>query len=88
MYYNRSIEDEIIQSIANNPITAILGPRQCGKSTLARHIAEHSENEFLYLDLERPSDIEKLVDAEWFLGAQQKRLICLDEIQRKPELLS
>ena len=86
MYYNRSIENEIIQSITNNPVTAILGPRQCGKSTLARHIAEHGENEFLYLDLERPSDIKKLDDAEWFLGSQHKKLVCLDEIQRKPEL--
>jgi len=86
MYYNREIENEILQSIANNPVTAIVGPRQCGKSTLARHLAEKTGNEYLYLDLERPSDIKKLDDAEWFLESQQKKLICLDEIQRKPDL--
>ena len=86
MYYPREIENEILQSIANNPVTAIIGPRQCGKSTLARHIAEKTGNEYLYLDLERPSDIIKLDDAEWFLGLQKNKLICLDEIQRKPEL--
>ena len=86
MYYTREIENEILQSIANNPVTAIVGPRQCGKSTLARQIAEKTGNEYLYLDLERPSDIKKLDDAEWFLGSQKDKLICLDEIQRKPEL--
>lgn len=86
MYYPRIIEQGILESIAENPVTAILGPRQCGKSTLARHIAEHSGREYLYLDLERPSDINKLDDAEWFLKTQENKLICLDEIQRKPEL--
>jgi uncharacterized protein len=86
MYYNRSIENDILQSIASNPVTAILGPRQCGKSTLARYIAGKTGGEYLYLDLERPSDIKKLDDAEWFLKSQDNKLICLDEIQRKPEL--
>jgi hypothetical protein len=86
MYYSRKIEVEILQSIASNPVTAILGPRQCGKSTLAKHLAESTGNEYLYLDLERPSDIKKLEDAEWFLETQKNKLICLDEIQRKPEL--
>jgi len=86
MYYPRESEPEILQSIANNPVTAILGPRQCGKSTLARHIANNSDKEYIYLDLERPSDLQKLDDAEWFLGSQKNKLICLDEIQRKPEL--
>jgi predicted AAA+ superfamily ATPase len=36
--------------------------------------------------LERPSDLRKLDNAEWFLGAQKGKLICIDEIQRKPEL--
>lgn len=43
-------------------------------------------SETLYLDLERPSDLEKLNDAEWFLSNQKDKLICIDEIQRKPEL--
>jgi predicted AAA+ superfamily ATPase len=86
MYYPRKLEQEILKSIANNPVTAILGPRQCGKSTLAKYIAGKRGNNYLYLDLERPSDISKLEDAEWFLGLQKNILICLDEIQRKPDL--
>ena len=40
----------------------------------------------IYLDLERPSDMRKLEDAEWFLMSQKDKLICIDEIQRKPEI--
>ena len=86
MYFGREIEQDILQSIAYNPITAILGPRQCGKSTLAKHIAEKNSRGFVFLDLERPSDLKKLDDAEWFLESQKGKLICLDEIQRKPDL--
>ena len=86
MYYHRKLEKEIIKGIENNPVTAILGPRQCGKSTLAKHITGEIPTEVIYLDLERPTDLQKLDDAEWFLSTQKNKLICLDEIQRKPEL--
>jgi uncharacterized protein len=86
MYYRRKLEKEIIESIEHNPVTAILGPRQCGKSTLAKYIAEEIDSNILYLDLERPSDLQKLDDPEWFLSTQKDKLICLDEIQRIPEL--
>lgn len=77
-----------VQSYLNYfPVTAILGPRQCGKTTLAKSIlAEFSERKVLYLDLERPSDLAKLSDAEAFLQRNRNCLICLDEIQRSPEL--
>jgi uncharacterized protein len=86
MYYTREIEKEVFRSITNNPVTAIVGPRQCGKSTLAKHIAGLIDKESIYLDLEKPSDLSKLEDPEWFLGLQKDKLICLDEIQRKPEV--
>ncbi len=85
MYINRFIEPKVIKSIANYPVTAILGPRQSGKSTLVKHILESIPNA-ISLDLERPSDLEKLKDAEWFLSAQKGKLIFLDEIQRKKEI--
>jgi len=40
----------------------------------------------LYLDLERPSDLQKLENAEWLLSSQKDKLICIDEIQRRPDL--
>ncbi len=85
MYYNRLLEPEVLNSLKSNPVTAILGPRQCGKSTLARKILKFYPNS-LYLDLERPSDLEKLNDAQWFFQSNSSALFCIDEIQRKPDL--
>ena len=85
MYIHRYIEPSVLKSIQNFPVTAVTGPRQCGKSTLVKHLLEVYQ-ESLYLDLERPSDLRKLEDAEWFLTSQKEKLICIDEVQRKPDL--
>jgi predicted AAA+ superfamily ATPase len=85
MYLHRQIITSINEGLANNPVVAILGPRQCGKSTFVKHILQN-KTESVYLDLERPSDLAKLNDPEWFLASQRGRIICIDEIQRKPEL--
>lgn len=87
MYIQRNIEQQVLVSLKNNPVTAIIGPRQCGKSTLVKHIlAQYPQS--VYLDLERTSDLRKLEDPEWFLSSQKGKLICIDEIQRKPELFT
>ncbi len=85
MYLKRLIEKDVLESLKNNPVTAITGPRQCGKSTLAREITAEINNS-VYIDLERPSDLVKLDNAEWFLKSQKDHLLVLDEIQRKPGL--
>lgn len=82
----RKLTKDLKDSLSHFPVTAILGPRQCGKSTLARYIISELDTEAIYLDLERPSDLQKLDDAEWFLSRQKEKLVCMDEIQRKPEL--
>jgi predicted AAA+ superfamily ATPase len=86
MYYHRMLESAVRKGLENNPVVAILGPRQCGKSTLAKHIAAQTNKEVTYLDLERPIDLQKLENADLFLKKQKNKLICLDEIQRKPDL--
>lgn len=87
MYYSRMIEKVLLEDLEQFPVVALLGPRQCGKTTLAAHLAEVSvARPNLYLDLERPSDLRKLEDAEWFLGNYRDYMICIDEIQRKAEL--
>ena len=76
------------------PAVALLGPRQVGKTTLARAIAQTSSRPGgqgsrmagLYLDLENPADQERLADARGYLGAQRHRLVVLDEIHRAPRL--
>jgi len=93
-YFSRTIESSLFESLMHFPVTAVTGPRQCGKSTLVKQlfkgaIGKHLSKLFsgyIHLDLERPSDLGKLDDAEWFFGTQRGKLICIDEIQRKPEL--
>lgn len=84
-YVERLLSADLARSIAQNPVTAVIGPRQCGKSTLVRHVLESHKNA-LFLDLELPSDLRKLSDPELFLREQTRKLVCIDEVQRKPEL--
>lgn len=71
-------------SLRHNPVVALLGPRQCGKSTLARNIARRGPKA-TFFDLEDPRDIAKLEDPMLALG-NLRGLVVLDEIQRRPEL--
>ena len=69
-----------------HPIVAILGPRQCGKTTLAREYANETtsfpkEN---YFDLEDYYDLARLENPQLSLSPL-KGLIVIDEIQRKPD---
>ena len=66
------------------PAVTLLGPRQVGKTTLARQIA--ATRDTAYLDLEDPADLVKLTDASSYLRQQRGRLVVLDEVQRKPEI--
>jgi predicted AAA+ superfamily ATPase len=70
--------------IGRFPAVALLGPRQAGKTTLARALADEFGNKAVYLDLERPSDRAKLADAELYLSAHENQLVILDEIHRAP----
>ena len=65
------------------PVVALLGPRQCGKTTLARMVA--ADGESLYLDLEKPTDRRRLESPMQLLEGRDG-LVVLDEIQRLPEL--
>ena len=76
--YHRQVQD----SLANFRITALLGPRQCGKTTLARTFAVRPEACF---DLEDPLDLARLEAPRQTLGALTG-LVVIDEIQRRPDL--
>jgi len=81
----RFLDGHVRRALRQVPAVAILGPRQCGKTTLARHLVGNLP-EVLYLDLERPSDVSRLTDPEALFVANASRMICIDEIQRVPEL--
>ena len=70
-------------AIGRSPVTALLGPRQCGKTTLAHQLAEHQNATFF--DLESVPDRRRLQNPEWMLGSLSG-LVVLDEIQEMPEL--
>lgn len=84
-YKHRQLEKNIEKSLTASPAVALLGPRQCGKSTLAKYILSLYAGA-IYLDLERPSDYNQLNDVEAFFSVNTGKLVCLDEIQRKPDL--
>jgi predicted AAA+ superfamily ATPase len=71
------------RALAANPVVALLGPRQCGKSTLARQLAAGRPATFL--DLENPSDLARL-DQPMQALAGLRGLVVLDEVQRRPNL--
>lgn len=80
----RQLATAIEQRLRQFPAVALLGPRQVGKTTLAR--ATLAEGQVVYLDLENPADLEKLADPRAYLGAQAGRLTIIDEVQRVPGL--
>lgn len=72
--------------LRTHPVVALVGPRQVGKTTLARMVGDQVASTSHYFDLERPSDRTRLSDPELLLGKQARRLTILDEVQRMPEL--
>ena len=81
---SRRVYAEVENALARQPAVALLGPRQVGKTTLARELAE--ERPSVYLDLEAAADRAKLQDTATFLRANAQRLVILDEIHRAPGL--
>ena len=77
---------KIAKRLKEVPAIAILGPRQCGKTTLAKMLATKLKESAIFLDLERPTDLRKLTDPEAFFTLHQDKCVVLDEVQEKPEI--
>lgn len=74
----------VLEALSSRPAVVLLGPRQVGKTTLAFSVSE--EMETVYLDLESPSDRQKISDPEFFFERNATRLIIIDEVQQSPTL--
>ena len=83
---DRKLKVQIETSLRNFPIVGLIGARQVGKTTLAKMISHTWPKKVMYLDLERPSDLAKLDEAELYLEQHADSMVILDEIQRKPGL--
>ncbi len=80
---------ELTILLKTNPVVALLGARQIGKTTLAKLYAKKSKKETLYLDLELESHFNRLQnDAESYLLKNKHKLIIIDEVQRMPKLFA
>jgi uncharacterized protein len=76
---------EIRRALADNPVCALLGPRQCGKTTLARQYAQGRKSTFI--DLETIAGRRLLAEPEFALSSL-RGLVVIDEVQRMPELFT
>ena len=77
--------EQLSKAVKRSPVTAILGPRQCGKTTLARMFCKGRNSTFF--DLESQEDLNRLQNPELMLSPLQG-LVILDEIHKMPELFS
>ncbi len=87
MFINRKLGDSIQKYREIFPVVAILGPRQCGKSTLIKHLFAN-QKDTIYLDLQNQEDLNKLHDPILFFRTHAHQTICLDEIQLLPALFN
>ena len=77
------LQNRVRSGLKSSPAVVLLGPRQCGKTTLARRLADKSTSN--YFDLENPVDLARLSEPMTALEPL-RGLIVIDEVQRHPDL--
>jgi uncharacterized protein len=82
---DRLLINEVEKHFTYFPGVVLLGPRQVGKTTLARQIAAHHPDA-MFLDLEKAEDRAQLARPGAFFANNRKRLVVLDEVQHVPEI--
>ena len=83
----RQFVSELQDRLSFYPGVVLLGARQVGKSTLARHIAKQTPGA-VFLDLELPADRARLDNPAAFFAAHRNHLVVIDEVQTFPELFA
>lgn len=86
-YLCRDAGTALLKALGRAPAALLLGPRQCGKSTLARQLLAQ-RGDAVILDLQDRADRARLQEPELFFEAHRHQLVCLDEIQLLPEFFS
>ncbi len=79
---------EVTSRLKAFEVVAIVGPRQIGKTTLAKQVSEQYHTQFHHFDLEDPTDLERLQSDPKLVLSNLKGLIIIDEVQRLPQLFT
>ena len=79
---HRAIINQVVRTLQSFPACGLIGSRQVGKTTLAKTIANELNIPSLYLDMELPSDRNKLTEPEIFLSANKEKAY---HIRRDPK---
>lgn len=87
MSIHRFEEDTIKFFMPDVPVVGIIGARQVGKTTLAKSLLTNF-NDVVFLDLEKKSDRQIIENTEEFLNLNKGKVVCIDEIQMMPDVLS
>jgi predicted AAA+ superfamily ATPase len=77
------LTESVSEALSRSRVVALLGPRQCGKTTLAGQLLSHDSAN--YFDLEDPVSLARL-DEPMTALRELKGLVVIDEVQRRPEL--
>ena len=83
MIARREYLKQVNRALGRNPVVAILGPRQCGKTTLGRQLLDRDSPN--YFDLENPVEAS-LLEQPMTVLENLRGLVVLDEAQRQPHL--
>ncbi len=83
---SRIVKSELLELIQEFPVVCLVGPRQVGKTTLAKQLVSELKKDSIYLDLENPRDENKLADPVLFFETNADKCIIVDEIQRMKSL--
>ncbi len=82
----RTLSITLAKFLRNFPAIALLGPRQVGKTTLAKTFLLSQKKETIYIDLEHPEDKLRMRNLNEFFIENQDKCVIIDEVQRMPEL--
>lgn len=85
--FSRLAHSKVVDHLQWSPAVGILGPRQVGKTSLAKTLTADPAKS-IYLDLDTPQAMARLANPTAFFAANRQRLVVLDEIQNQPQLLS
>jgi hypothetical protein len=83
MIERKILQETIQKALDHNRVVALIGPRQCGKTTMARHFVP--SDSINYFDLEDPLSLARL-DQPMTALQDLRGLVIIDEVQRRPDL--